>query len=227
MNNGDITAPADLVESAGGTKEKCEKIITNTGQNVEHSSSPSVGEEMVNQTYELKNEYVCYPKFDPKNAYGQNILDPSKTSFADIERHALTVQKYLASTTVISRKLLLRKMEIHPICRVDFKSPSWQNFFDYMNCIKEHGDTDRNGNLKPITRNALRNRTKAWKMCMIAWGVDDTWKKFKVKKVPNRTRPIVLPSPNKYMNSLHINTLKTETSIAIYNTFSSLDSSLV
>jgi hypothetical protein len=86
-------------------------------------------------------------------------------------------------------------MELHPICRVDFRNPSWQNFFDYMNCIKEHGDTNKKGSLRPITRHALRNRCKAWYMCSVAWGVDDTWRKYKVKKVPNRTRSIILPSP--------------------------------
>jgi len=203
-------------ELVGGQKEKWQKVIEELCQSPVEQSSPHLdGEDMVRQSYELKQKTVCYPQFDPDFIDDTNILNPATATFADLEQHALIIQE-LSPETIKSRMRSLRKMEEHPYSPVNFKNPSPRSFANYMNCIKMYGDYDRSRkNLVPVTKIALVNRRKAWYMCLVAWGVDDIWPKYKIRKIPDRTRDIKIPTPetvrailtHKYVKNRDLNRL--------------------
>ena len=112
-------------------------------------------------------------------------LDPEKTSFEDIKNHAVTRQNISESTA--DRYLNTAKiMETHSIFPVNFKKPHWTNFFQYMDFIKRN---------EGATPNMLRNRRKSWTMFCRAWGTHKEWPTYKLPHIPDRSKDIVLPTP--------------------------------
>jgi hypothetical protein len=196
----------------GGEKKKC-NILNHLSQNVGINTTP-VGEDLVKQSYDLDKNFICYSQFDPRYTNNYDVLNPEFCSLKDIENHALVIQE-LSPTTVKSRIRLIKKMANHPIVPIDFNHPTPQTFSRYMNYIKVEGDYDRYGRLKPVGKHGLKNRRLAWYMCEVAWGFDDIWPKYKIRKIPDRSRDIQIPNPDtvramlhyKYVNNRDLNRL--------------------
>ena len=124
----------------------------------------------------VKEKRVYYPPY---------TLDPAKTTFEDIKIHAVTRQNVSAST--VDKYLNTAKiMETHLVIPVNFKTPHWTNFFQHMDYVK------CNENATP---NMLKNRRKAWSMFCRAWGTDKEWPSYKLPHIPDRSKDIVLPTP--------------------------------
>ena len=161
---------------------------------VEHNILPIEGRS-VKGNYDLKSKSVRYTQFNEDFFDESNILDPKETTFEDLREHALVVQE-LAEETVNSAFRLWRKMDEHPISPVNFRHPTPKSFANYMNAVKKFGDYDRyRTKLVPVGKLGLVNRRKAWNICTAAWGVDGIWPKYKIKKIPDRTRDLKIPTP--------------------------------
>lgn len=194
-----------MVNGFGGDKKEW-TFQNRLSQNVGNILTP-FGEDLVKQYYELEKNNICYSQFDPKYSNNNDVLDPVTTSIIDIKNHALVIQE-LSPKTVEKRLKLIDKMANHPVVPIDFKYPSPLGFSKYMNYIKVEGDYDRYGRLKHIGKHGLKNRRLAWYMCMVAWGVEDIWPKYKIRKIPNRSRDIQIPNPETVRVMLHYKYVK-------------------
>ena len=160
----------------GGNRKEWRQIIENIGQRHMEPLVPHQDvEEMVNLAHELEKR-VYYPPY---------TLDPKLAAFDVIKNHAITRQGIKESTA--DKYLGLAKlMETHPVFPVNFRKPHWTNFFQYMDHIKM---------TENATPNALKNRRKAWGMFCKAWGTYNEWPTYKLPHIPDRTKNIVLPTP--------------------------------
>jgi len=180
MNQEDIipgntyTSP---INNMGDDNKKCEKDILNQAQTKKQNRSQPVEHMQVpkcrtNKKYEYPNEYY---------------LDPAASTFEDIKRFALTKIPRLNSVTTINKYLnIARLMETHPVFPVNFKIPSWQNFFQHMEYIQIE---------EQQTANVLHSRRKTWHMFTKAWGKFQEWPIYKLPPVPNRSKDIIIPTP--------------------------------
>ncbi len=176
INDSPHADPTNFSQLVGGNNQEWQNVLENIGQNhVEHLDPQLDGEDMVKQAYEIKKR-VYYPPY---------TLDPEKTTFEDIRNHAITRQNFAESTA--SKYLNTAKiMETHPVFPVNFKNPHWTNFFQHMDHIKQ---------FEGATPNMLNNRRKAWSMFCRAWGTDKEWPTYKLPHIPDRSKDIVLPTP--------------------------------
>ena len=171
---------ANSVELVGGNREEWNEIIENISQHHVEQTNPYLDwEDMEALDYNVDKKRKYYPPY---------TLDPEQVTFEDIRSHAITRQNIAESTT--TKYINLAKlMETHPVFPVNFKNPHWTNFFQYMDHIKTNEYID-----KP---HALKNRCNAWAMFCKAWGTHQEWPKYKPPHVPDRSRDIVLPMPEK------------------------------
>jgi len=181
--------PAD---AAGGINQEW-NILIKKRLNVEQKNKSKDMEEV---SYNVDKKRVYYPPY---------TLDPSKITFDDVFNHA-TVQFNTHPNTATKNINLAKIMETHPIIPVNFRDPHWHNFFQYMDYIKQH---------EGATPHMLKNRRNAWNMFCRAWGVANEWPKYPLPHIPDRSRDIVLPSPEvvnkilsyKYTNDKYLNKL--------------------
>ena len=107
MQKTDIPSSKNF-EMGGDTKE-CNILNQNLGQFVE-CQSQDFGKDIVKQDYALKNSNVCYSQFNPEFFKTSDILNPTTTTFKDLENHMRTIQD-LESETIKSTMRILKKME--------------------------------------------------------------------------------------------------------------------
>ena len=192
MQNNDI--PSSQNFETGGDIQECNILNQNLGQFVE-CQSQYFGKDIVEQDYALKNSNVCYSQFNPEFFKTSDIINPTTTTFKDLENHMRTNQD-LEPETIKSTMRILKKMEEHPIAPIDFKYPTPQGYTDYMKACVIHGDYNRSRiKLVKVSKIALNNRRKAWMRCLVAWGVDKLWPVPKIRKIPNRMKPIHVLQP--------------------------------
>ena len=162
-------------ELLGGANQECKQLIETIGQIIKQ---PNQMERNTMEDYEqhIKTKRVYYPSY---------TLDPEKTTFEDIKNHAITRQN-IAETTIDKYLNTAKLMETHSIFPVNFKNPHWTNFFQYMDHIKR---------FENATPNMLRNRRKAWALFCKAWGTDKEWPSYKLPHIPDRSKDIILPTP--------------------------------
>jgi hypothetical protein len=163
---------------AGGKNQEWKKFLENIGNLIKKEKSQKK-ENMEAQKYNVDIKRGYYPPY---------TYDPGKATFDDIRAHALTKQNKAESTF---KKLinLVNLMEKHHIFPVNFKKPHWTNFFQYMDHIKTNEYKEH--------LHALKNRRDAWAMMCRVWGVYQEWPKYKLPPIPDRTRNIILPMPEK------------------------------
>jgi hypothetical protein len=98
----------------------------------------------------------------------------------------------MATSTVNQYLKLARLMKIDPCVPVDFKHPTWERFFTYMDYIKTHD----------ASPHALKNRRKAWHMFCRAWGIKD-WPTYALPTIPDHSFDILIPTPETVYDLLH------------------------
>ena len=177
INTSIYSDPTNFNKLVGGNNQAWKQLLKKISQKHVESIDPQLdGEDMVEQAYDLDKKRVYYPPY---------TLDPEKVTFEDIRNHAITRQNIAEST---AQKYLnsAKLMETHPMFPVDFKNPHWTNFFRYMDFIKRY---------EGATPNMLRNRRKAWSMFCRTWGTDKEWPTYKLPHIPDRSKDIMLPTP--------------------------------
>jgi hypothetical protein len=148
MNHGDITTSANTFKLVGGNKKTCD-ILTDVGQHVKHQYPQTDGEEMVKLAYDLKqlNRFNC-----------PSHLNPQIATFNDVKCHAILRQRK-QDTTIEKHLRYARFMENH-IVPVDFRNPSYENFFRHM---------DYREQLEKASPNGLAHEWKAMEMFLWAY----------------------------------------------------------
>lgn len=174
LNDKCVSIPA--AAAVGGKYREWKDCLENLSQSHTECLNPDVGKDMGASGYELEKKRVYYPPY---------TLDPETITFDNILNHAITKQNLSYSTA--SKYLALAKiMEQHSVFPVNFKHPHWTYFFQYMDHIKTN---------EYATPNALKNRRKAWTMFCRVWGTAKEWPSYPLPHIPDRTRSIVLPTP--------------------------------
>ena len=164
-------------ELVGGISQECKKYLEILSRTHVEQSDPQLGgEDTVKYAYDLEEKRVYYPPY---------TLDPENTTFDGIKNHAITRQN-IALSTADKYLGLAKLMETHPIFPVDFRTPHWTNFFHYMDHIKIN---------EGATPDMLKNRRNAWMMFCRAWGTAKEWPTYKLPYKPDRTKDIVIPTP--------------------------------
>lgn len=190
----DSLTAGSIKEPAGGYQNKWKIILEEISHQLKQQNSQD-GILMDGSKYDLKQiTRVYYPPY---------TLDPEKSTFEDIRNHALTQQRINSENTVNKYLNQAKIMESHPIFRVDFKHPHWTNFRQYMDYIKQY---------EKASPHTLKNRYKAWRMFVRAWGYTD-WPGYTLPKTPDRSKNIYIPSPEtvrsllqyKYSNDKYLN----------------------
>lgn len=166
--------------SAGGKKGEW-NILKRIGQKLDRKQKDI---DMERVDYDLNKKRVYHPPY---------TYDPKILTSEDIKTHAISRQNKAASTF---KKLInqVKLMETHPIFPVDFKNPHWTSFFQYMDYVKTH-------DLKESPY-ALKSRRDAWSMMCKVWGTYQEWPKYQLPRLPDRSRDIVLPTPEKVLQLL-------------------------
>lgn len=164
---------------------------------------------------EEKHKKRGYPAFNPDQCKGFDIIDPRTTGPAELKDHLKTIQE-LNDSTINKTLETLNFHARHPIIPLDLKNPSFENFHDHIKCCRTLGVPDRwTGELHPITKIAEENLRKAWNRALTAWGVLEAWPRYRVKKVPQRVKALIVYTPeqayqlhhHKYVNNRQKNRL--------------------
>lgn len=162
------------------------------------NSSPQInGDSMQVYRYDLKQQSEYHKIL---------FLDPETATFEDIKKHALTKQNINSEQTITKYLNVAKLMETHPVFPVDFKHPSVENFFRYMDYLKLD---------EKVSVNVLNLRRKVWHMFCKAWGVYNQFPRYPIGKVPDRSKDIIIPTPEtvhdilsfKYTSDKYLNKL--------------------